>query len=77
MTKLDDMTHEQAKAEAVRRWGPSGRALLRHSFNGKRTTPGRLAPYRYSVGKQGTIYGQGHTWREAFADAAARTHVHG
>ena len=76
---MGDMTEEQALAEARRRWGNTGavreRAAAVTNRDGMR---GRLARYRYVVGnfdlgKRCSVQGQGDTWREAFADARART----
>jgi hypothetical protein len=72
---MKDMTEEQALAEAVRRWGPSGAIRLRtQSSVSGRVQRGRLARYRCVVGNGGlgkdcSIEGQGDTWREAFLDA--------
>ena len=74
----NDLTDREAAEEAVRRWGPSGRARLRAGAPHKAIArPGRLARYRYQVGngKLGpacTILGQGNSWREAFGDARPR-----
>lgn len=73
---MKDMTEAEARAEAIRRWGPSGTIEFRpsRSSNGHR---GRLARYPCTVanGDRGSFYsieGQGNTWREAFADARPR-----
>jgi hypothetical protein len=70
------MTQEQARAEAVRRWGASGTIKFRPP-PGARSHRGRLARYSCTVGNgvAGSFYsveGQGHTWREAFDDARPR-----
>ena len=73
---MDDMSEEEARAEAKRRWGPSGAVRLRvEAAHPGRSTRGRLARYRCTVGdgslgKECTVEGQGNTWREAFDDAA-------
>lgn len=73
-----DLTEEQARTEARRRWGLSGTVrllpLTRHQREGER---GRLARYRYLVGNgrlgaRCTILGQGDSWRQAFDDAKPR-----
>jgi len=73
---MKDMTQTEARAEAIRRWGPTSTIEFRpsRSSNGRR---GRLARYRCTVanGDRGASYsieGQGNTWREAFADAGPR-----
>jgi len=73
---MKDMTEKQARAEALKRWGPMGTVTFRppRSSNNSR---GRLARYCYIVGNGDlrTLYsveGQGNTWREAFEDARAR-----
>ena len=73
---MKDMTEKEARAEAIRRWGPSGTIEFRpsRSINGRR---GRLARYCCTVangdlGSSYSIEGQGDTWREAFADARPR-----
>ena len=69
------MTRVQAAAEAVRRWGDGGWVRFRPAMNGNsRGRPGRLAPYRYVVGrgnlgKPNSIVGLGDSWAAAFADA--------
>jgi len=73
---MKDMTLKQAQAEAVRRWGPSGTIEFRPIPSG-RIRRGRLARYACKVGNgvEGSfrsVEGQGHTWREAFADAGPR-----
>jgi hypothetical protein len=67
------MTEDEAHAEALRRWGPTGAVRCRKATteNGQR---GRLARYRYMVGdgnlgKACVVMGQGDTWLEAFLDA--------
>ena len=73
---MDDMTREEALAEAKRRWGPSGAVRFREeTSHSGRSTRGRLARYCCmvgdgSLGKGCTVEGQGNTWREAFEDAA-------
>jgi len=71
---MKDMTEKQARAEALKRWGPAGTVTFRpsRSMNGER---GRLARYccivaNGDVRSPYTIQGQGNTWREAFDDAA-------
>jgi len=70
---MKDMTREQALAEAVRRWGASGTVKFRPPGRGG-AQRGRLARYCCTVGNgRGafrSVEGQGHTWREAFADTA-------
>jgi len=73
---MKDMTQEQARAEALRRWGPSGTITFRPSRTIK-PERGRLARYCSIVSKGErrhpyAIEGQGNTWREAFEDARAR-----
>jgi hypothetical protein len=73
---MKDMTQRQAQAEAVRRWGASGTIRFRPPLVA-RSQRGRLARYSCTVsnGVEGSFYsieGQGHTWREAFADARPR-----
>jgi hypothetical protein len=74
-TPISDMTEDQATAEAVRRWGPTGAIRLRSAAGALGSVKrGRLAPYRCIVGdgrlgKSRTVEGQGDTWREAFLDA--------
>jgi len=73
---MKDMTQKEAQAEALRRWGPSGRITFRPT-RADRLCRGRLARYCCIVGNgvNGSFYsveGQGNTWREAFADARAR-----
>ena len=66
---MKDMTLKQARAEAVKRFGPTGAIRERTpAANGGQVGRGRLARYRCIVGNA-TIEGQGHTWREAFEDA--------
>jgi hypothetical protein len=73
------MTRGQAEAEAMRRWGDDGWVQFRHAIgSSSRNLPGRLAPYRYRVGRgvagrPGSIIGLGDSWLAAFADA--RAHV--
>ncbi len=76
LPQVKDMTQEQARAEALRRWGPSGTITFRPSRTIK-TQRGRLARYCCIVGNGDgrspySIEGQGNTWREAFEDARAR-----
>lgn len=71
MTK--DMTLDQARAEAVRRWGAGGTAQF-FAPRSPRSPRGRLARYPCVVrnGRGESICsmeGQGRTWTEAFADA--------
>jgi hypothetical protein len=72
---MQDMTEEEALAEAIRRWGTSGAIRLRTDSSATgRVVRGRLARYRCVVGDGGlgedrSIEGQGDTWREAFLDA--------
>jgi hypothetical protein len=73
---MKDMTLKQARAEAVRRWGPSGTIKFMPSRWVKRPR-GRLARYCCIVGNGGggspySVEGQGNTWRDAFADARMR-----
>ncbi|MFL5250142.1 MAG: hypothetical protein ACJ784_06375 [Myxococcales bacterium] len=68
------MTHKEAQAEAIRRWGEGGTAIFRPGGKGKH---GRLARYKcvVSSGERGyfpSTEGQGDTWQEAFADARPR-----
>jgi len=77
---MADMTEEQALAEARRRWGDTGAVRVRPPAVTTRSggVRGRLARYRfvvgnYDLGKRCSVQGQGDTWREAFADARART----
>lgn len=76
---MRDMTDKQALEEARRRWGADAAVHARppavHDRGGVR---GHLARYRYEVGNCGlgkrcTIRGMGNTWREAFADAEAKS----
>jgi hypothetical protein len=73
---MKDMTEKEARAEALRRWGPSGMVTFRPSRTIK-SNRGRLARYCCIVGNGDgrslySVQGQGHTWREAFDDAQAR-----
>jgi hypothetical protein len=73
---MKDMTLAQARAEAVRRWGPSGSIEFRPP-RVPRAQRGRLARYACKVGDGavgggGLTEGQGDTWREAFDDARPR-----
>ena len=70
------MTQAEARAEAQRRWGPSGTIAFRPARGG-RSRSGRLARYPCYVGdgpagSHHSVEGQGATWREAFADARPR-----
>jgi hypothetical protein len=75
---MKEMTQEQAQAEALKRWGPSGAVrLLPASITKSKSGRGRLARYRFIVGngklgKACSVQGQGDTWEEAFADARPR-----
>ena len=79
---MKDLTEKQAKAEALKRWGPTGTIHLRPE-SASRDTRGRLARYRCTVGngylgKGCSVRGQGDTWKEAFEDAeraAAQAYV--
>ena len=69
------MTHEEARAEAFRRWGEGGTVTFRPGPKGK--AHGRLARYKCVVtsGQRGffpSMEGQGDTWQAAFADARPR-----
>jgi len=73
---MKDMTQKQARAEAVRRWGPSGTITFLPPRS-RKSRRGTLARYCCIVGNGGggspySIEGQGNSWREAFADARAR-----
>jgi hypothetical protein len=73
---MTDMTQEQARAEALRRWGPGSTITYRPS-RASRLSRGRLARYSCTVsngnpGRAEAVEGQGDTWREAFADARER-----
>jgi len=73
---MTDMTQEQARAEAFRRWGAAG-TIEFHPPRRPRAFRGRLARYACKVGNRGaggfhSEEGQGDTWREAFADARPR-----
>lgn len=74
----EDMTQEEAQAEAVRRWGSSATAIYRPSRRSD-GGHGRLARYCCTVGSGRArgypVEGQGNTWREAFADAAVAQEV--
>ena len=74
--KTRDMTDKEARAEALKRWGPTGTVTFRPPRTST-SSRGRLARYCYIVGNGDvrTLYsveGQGNTWREAFEDARAR-----
>ena len=69
-----DLTQKQALAKAIRLWGASG--TIRYRPTHRAGSPrGRLARYCCMVagyaGAFQPVQGQGNTWREAFADAAA------
>jgi hypothetical protein len=71
---MKDMTSDEARAEAARRWGTSGIIEFRPRRGARR---GRLARYTCKVGNGAggtmrSVEGQGDTWREAFADARPR-----
>ena len=66
---MKEMTELEALAEAARQWGARGTVTLRPGRPTRKGPRGRLARYRCTVGN-GRAEGQGHTWREAFADAA-------
>ena len=74
---MEDMSDEEALAEAVRRWGESGAIRARaDTASTARNGRGRLARYRCTVGnghlgKACSVQGQGDTWRDAFADVRA------
>jgi len=73
---MRDMTQKQARAEAVRRWGPNATITFLPPRSGK-IRRGRLARYCCTVGNAGggsfrSVEGQGNTWLEAFADARPR-----
>src|SRR3954464_4214998 len=69
-----NMTHKEAQAEAIRRWGEGGTATFRPGAKGKH---GRRTRYKcvVSSGEGGDFparEGQGDTWQEAFPDARPR-----
>ncbi len=73
---MNDMTPEQAKAEALRRWGATATVEF-HPPRRPGGSRGRLGRYACKVsngGGRGTVSveGQGNTWSEAFADARPR-----
>ena len=73
---MDDMTPDQAQAEALRRWGAAGRIEF-HPPRRPGASRGRLGRYACKVDNGGgtrsvSVEGQGNTWREAFADARPR-----
>jgi hypothetical protein len=72
---MKDMTHEEAQAEALRRWGTAG-TIEFFPPRRPRGLRGRLARYACKVGNGGggmcSVEGQGDTWREAFEDARPR-----
>lgn len=68
------MTLEEAREEAVRRWGITAVVEFRPARS-PQSRRGRLARYRCTVGNRDayhSIEGQGETWIEAFADARVR-----
>jgi hypothetical protein len=73
MKDMKDMTEQQARAEAVKRWGAAATIQYSPARSPRR---GRLARYTCKVGNgaAGTtgVEGQGYTWREAFDDARPR-----
>jgi hypothetical protein len=73
--QMKDMTQKQARAEAVRRWGPTATVTFR-SFDPSKEHRGRLARYRCIVSngepRSSFVEGQGDTWQAAFADARPR-----
>jgi len=72
---MKDMTQEQARAEALRRWGATGTIEFRPPRR-PRALRGRLARYACKVGNGIPgglqVEGQGDSWVEAFADAHPR-----
>ncbi len=72
---MKDMTQEQARAEALRRWGAAGTIEFRPPRR-PRALRGRLARYACKVGNGISgglqVEGQGDTWVEAFEDAHPR-----
>jgi hypothetical protein len=72
---MKDMTQEQARTEALRRWGTTGTIEFRPSRR-PRGLRGRLARYACKVGNGISgglqVEGQGDTWIEAFEDAHPR-----
>jgi hypothetical protein len=73
---MKDMTQEEARAEALRRWGAAGTIEFRPPRR-PRGLRGRLARYACKVGNGAaggmrSVEGQGDTWREAFEDARPR-----
>ena len=76
---MADLTEKEALSEARRRWGATGTVRMRPPPTRQegRQAPGRLAPYRYTVGNGGlgkhcTVLGQGDSWEQAFEDARPR-----
>ena len=72
--RMKDMTDKEARAEAFKRWGPTGTIIFRPPRTIK-SQRGRLARYCCIVGNGDgrspyAVQGQGNTWREAFEDAA-------
>jgi len=66
------MTQDEARAEAIKRWGEGATVTFRPRRNGERR--GRLARYSCIVSSgAGGFFplteGQGDTWQAAFADA--------
>ena len=71
---MKDMTPDEARAEAARRWGASATIEFPPRRGMRR---GRLARYSCKVGNGAggtvrSIEGQGDTWLDAFADARPR-----
>jgi hypothetical protein len=79
--RVREMTAQEALLEAKGRWGESGSVRLREPSHRGSAQPGRLARYRFEVGNgdlgaECTIFGQGHSWAEAFEDAQPRAFTH-
>lgn len=72
---MKDMTQDEARAEALRRWGTAG-TIEFHPSRRNGALRGRLARYACKVGNGArgsrAEEGQGDTWREAFDDARPR-----
>ena len=73
---MKDMTQEQARTEARRRWGDTA-TIEFHPPRRAQAVRGRLARYACKVGNGAprglrAVEGQGDTWREAFEDAGPR-----
>lgn len=76
----DKMTREEALQEAKRRWGLAGEAFDRLTDNPEvsmdvlNKTSRRIGRYWVGsvTGHPDTLYGNGHTWEAAFADADRR-----